>query len=218
MRSIVIALALFISPICWSTPITYVFSGYTTSIMVNNEEYDPSIPITRTDGTFVTNGHYEIEGELVFDPIAWRDGAGGSGQGQVFSWSCNTQGLTYFGAGGGFHYLTFEENSFSYLDEIPQGGYGPDVAGIKLDFDNGPFTGGPAHFPIENFIGGYFSTAVEDGKIDDELSMQGLQGVITHLQAKVVAVPLPSSLALFAGSLVLFCGVQRQASRRKRVA
>lgn len=203
MRSIVIALAFFTSTTCWAAPIKYVFSGYTTNILVSEGEYDPNVPITRADGSVVTNGYSKVTGELVFDPSAWRDGAGGKGQGEVFSWTCTTQGLTYFGAGGGFHYLEFEEGSFSYLDEIPQGGYGPDIAGVKFNFDNDPFADGPAHFPIEHFVGGTFSTAIERGWITNERTLWGLEGVITDLAVAPVPVPAPPSLLLFAGGLGL---------------
>ena len=208
MRFIVIALALCTSTACWAAPIKYIFSGYTTSITASDGNRNPNLPIAREDGAFVTNGDSKISGELVFDPSAWRDGAGGSGWGEVISWTCATEGLAYFGAGGAFHYLEFEDNSFSYLDEVPEGGYGPDVAGINLDFSNEPFADGLAHFPVEQFLGGTFFTSVEDGWISDTQTMWGVRGIITELSVAPVAVPTPSSISLLLGGLGLIIGLQ----------
>ncbi|BES71674.1 hypothetical protein RE428_26920 [Marinobacter nanhaiticus D15-8W] len=223
MRILAAILALLASTICWSTPITYSFSGYATAVRINGIDTDPSSPLVRNDGKVVTNGNTAMTGNIVFDPDAWRDGAGGSGYGQVFSWTFSTLGLTYHGESGAFHYLDFYNSRFSYSDELPLGGFEqanlPDVCNISFDFDNEPFLDGPAHFPIANFIGGHFFSALEVVEIDETRTMQGLLGVITDLSVVPQPVPGPSPLLLLStGLLLLSRGAKRKRGRFVRIA
>ncbi len=205
MRTLVLVLVFFISPLTMAAPIEYSFEGYTSSINLNTGDHDPSSPLVRDDGVVITNGDSFMSGHIVFDPDATRSGAGGSGLGEVLSWTFSTQGLTYYGEGGGFHFLTFEDSSFKYLDEVPSGGYGPDVAYLDFNFNGEPFSQGPDDFPIADFIDGSFSTSIDVAWVNDDLTMWGLEGKITDLQVEEWSVPSPSSFWIMViGLLVIW--------------
>lgn len=196
MRTLVLVLFFLISPTLMAVPIEYSFEGYTSSIILNTGNHDPSSPLVRDDGVVITNGDSFMSGHIVFDPDAIRSGAGGSGLGEVLSWTFSTQGLTYYGEGGGFHYLNFDDSSFKYLDEVPSGGYGPDVVYLDFNFNGEPFAQGPDNFPVADFIDGRFSTAIDVAWINDDLTMWGLEGKITDLQMEELTVPNPSSFSI----------------------
>ncbi|WP_286220567.1 hypothetical protein [Marinobacter apostichopi] len=203
----------FLSMACsigWAAPITYIFEGHTTGILSNVGDLDPRSALIRDDGLVITNGNAFMSGQIVFDPMATRSGAGGTGRGEVLSWAFSTLGLTYHNAGGAFHYLNFLSNSFVYADEVPLGGYGPDVVSMDLDFSGSPFAFGPDHFPIEDFIGGRFSTAIDLAWVNDSITMYGLTGVITSMRASVV--PGPSSVVTLLTGL-LFVWVRRPSKK-----
>lgn len=202
MRILTAALIFLVCPFLFATPLKYNFQGYTTSIVTDNGDYDPSAPLIRDDGSFVTNGDVFMSGYLVFDPSEVRDGPSGSGMGQVLDWSFSTQGLTYHSDGSAFHYLTYSNTSFNYLDEFPQGGYGPDIAYMGFDFRNEPFSDGPVNFPISDFIGGDFHTTIDLARVNDGLMMWGLEGKITGLEVEAWNVPGPSSFLLMAIGLL----------------
>lgn len=205
MRYIIFILLLVSSAACWATPITYHFHGVTTSIKMDGDyRSDPLQSLVSDDGLVVTNGDSVMHGKIVFDPEVWRDGAGGSGWGEVLAWEFTTEGFDYWGPGGNtgnFHYLQFDDNRFTYADELPQGGYSPDVAYLRFDFGSTALANPPNHFPIESFIGGRFFTALEypPGNYSG-LQMSGLEGVITKTWTKEVTEP--SSLLLFAIGLL----------------
>ncbi len=203
MRSFLLLLLSVLGSAAWATPITYYFEGHTTAIHSTLGDLDPLTVLARDDGLVITNGDVAMAGHIVFDPAALRSGAGGSGQGEVLNWSFSTLGLTYFNSGGAFHYLDFQDHSFGYADEIAQGGYGPDVVSMAFDFDGIPFALGPVDFPISDFIGGRFSTAIDLAWVNDELSMHGLQGVITSLRTTPVPGPA-SSLTMLTGLFLLW--------------
>lgn len=196
MRILAAALIFLISPFSTATPLKYSFQGYTSSIVTDNGDYDPSSPLIRDDGFVVTNGDSLMSGYLIFDPSAVRDGPSGTGVGQVLEWSFSTQGLNYHSEGSAFHFLTFSDTSFRYLDEFPEGGYGPDVAYMGFDFRDDPFSDGPIDFPVSDFIGGDFHTTIDLARVNDDLMMWGLEGKITDLQVEEWTVPNPSSLLI----------------------
>lgn len=196
MRTLVLVLIFFISPASMAVPIEYSFEGYTSSIILNTGDHDPSSPLVRDDGMVITNGDSFMSGHIVFDPEATRSGAGGSGLGEVLNWTFSTQGLTYYGEGGDFHFLNFDDSSFDYLDEVPSGGYGPDVVHLDFNFNGEPFAQGPDNFPVADFIDGRFSTAIDVAWINDDLTMWGLEGKITDLQVEEFTVPNPSSFSI----------------------
>lgn len=201
MRSFISVILLLISSVTWAAPITYYFEGRTTSIFSNVGDQDPLAPLVRDDGVVITNGDATMTGQIIFDPLAIRSGAGGTGQGEVLSWSFSTLGLTYEGAGGAFHFLTFLDDAFRYSDEVPSGGYGPDVVSMGFDFNGGVFTSGPDDFPVNRFVGGTFSTAIDLAMVNDVVTMYGLGGEITSMRASPV--PGPSSLLTMAAGMIL---------------
>jgi len=212
MRVIIFTLLLVSSAACWATPVTYYFHGVTNDIQTTIGRHDALVPLVRDDGIVVTNGDSVMNGEIVFDPQAWREGAGGSGWGEVLSWKYATQGLDYWGPGSDlpFHYLGFYHNRFSYLDEVPGGGYrGPDVVSLSFNFDATPFVSGPAHFPVESFIGGSFGAVNDDMWVNDDYTVYSIQGVITKMWTRQDAVPEPSSLLLLTGGLLILVGCRR---------
>lgn len=202
MRNLFFVLIITFSPLAISSPIKYSFEGYTSFINLNSGDHDPESPLIRDDGVVITNGDSFMQGHIVFDPDQVRSGAGGTGLGEVLSWSFSTQGLTYQGSGGGFHYLTFENSSFKYHDEIPTGGYGPDVAYMDFNFNGDPFALGADFFPVADFIGGKFFTSIDIAKVDDDTAMWGLEGKITDLQVDQWSVPAPSSIWIMAFGLL----------------
>ncbi|MBW4934109.1 hypothetical protein [Marinobacter sp. F4206] len=214
MRSIISILLLVAGSVCWATPITYSFEGQTTRISSNVGDQNPLTPLIRDDGVVVTNGDVSMTGQIIFDPVVTRNGAGGTGLGEVLSWSFSTQGLTYQGAGGAFHFLTFLSDSFHYADEVPTGGYGPDVVSLGFDFNGAPFSSGPDDFPVNRFIGGTFSTAIDLGVVSDVVTMYGLDGVITSM--RVESVPGPSSLLTMAAGFSLIWLRRRSLGRLQR--
>lgn len=193
MRTPVLLLAFFISTLSIAAPIEYSFEGYTSSIILNSGSHDSSSPLVRDDGVIITSGDSYMSGHIVFDPDVERSGAGGAGFGEVLSWTFSTQGLTYYGGGGGFHLLTFDDSSFKYHDEVPRGGYGPDVVYMDFNFQGEPFTLGPDILPVDDFIDGTFFTSVDLAWVRDDLTMWGLEGRITDFQ---VDVPSPSSFGI----------------------
>lgn len=203
MRILVFMLFSVISPLSISAPIEYSFEGYTSSIISNIGDYDPDSPLVRDDGVVVTNGDSFMSGHIAFDPDATRSGAGGTGLGEVLNWTFSTQGLTYYGEDGGFHLLTFDDSSFKYHDEVPSGGYGPDVAYMDFNFQGEPFAHGPVDFPVADFIGGSFFTAIDLAWVNDDLTMWGLEGKITDLQVEEWSVPNPSSFWIMVIGLFL---------------
>lgn len=202
MRNLIIFFIVCFSPISISSPIKYSFEGYTNYINLSSGNHDSDVALVRDDGFVVTNGNSSMNGHIIFDPAETRNGAGGTGLGEVLSWSFTTQGLTYHGAGGGFHYLTFNEGSFKYHDEVPEGGYGPDVASMSFNFNGEPFALGPDAFPIEDFIGGSFFTAIDLARISDDVTMYGLEGEITKLQVSEWSVPSPPAFWLMVFGLL----------------
>ncbi|MBW7470791.1 hypothetical protein QQF73_04820 [Marinobacter sp. M216] len=213
MRSIISILLLLVSSVSWAVPITYYFEGRTTRIFSNVGDQDPLAPLVRDDGVVITNGDATMTGQIVFDPAAIRSGAGGTGQGEVLSWSFSTLGLSYQGAGGAFHFLTFLDNAFRYADEVPTGGYGPDVVSMGFDFNGTPFLSGPDDFPVNRFTGGMFSTAIDLAVVNDVVTMYGLGGEITTLRA--LSVPGPSSLMTMAAGMFLIWWRRRFKNRTR---
>ncbi|MBZ2169939.1 hypothetical protein [Marinobacter sp. F4216] len=220
MRVATLIAASVFSSFCWSAPITYLFSGVTTNIVINTGDYDPSAPLVGDDSSLITSGDVTMNGQIVFDPELFRSGAGGEGLGEVLSWEFNTQGLSYAGAGGAFHYLDFSDNALSYLDEVPTGGFGPDVVTLDFEFSGTPFSLGPADFPIADFLGGTFSTAIDLASVSDEVVLYGLEGEITDIQVApgptrdLVSVSGPSSLYLMLIGLLALSGWCARQSRR----
>lgn len=192
---VLMALVFIVIPISISiaAPIKYSFEGYTNSIILNSGDHDPNAPLVRDDGVVVTSGDSLMSGNIVFDPDLGRNGAGGSGLGEVLSWTFSTQGLAYYGEGGGFHFLAFDDSYFKYHDEVPSGGYGPDVAYMDFNFQGEPFAQGPDILPVDDFLGGSFFTSIDLAWVNDDITMWGLEGKITDLQVEEWSVPSPSS-------------------------
>ncbi|SFM53607.1 hypothetical protein [Marinobacter zhejiangensis] len=187
-----------------ATPINYFFEGETRNILVSGENYAPDLPLVRSDGTVIASGHTKMTGYITLDPDAWRDGAGGSGLGQVLSWGFSTEGLDYQGGGGEFHTLLFNDSAFEYLDEAPHGGYGPDVVSLIFNFNSTPFDQGANDLPVSNFSGGSFSTGIDLAWVNDQQIMQGIEGTITKLwRAEPTPVPTPSTPILMATGLLI---------------
>lgn len=212
MRSSILVFLLLISSGCWAIPITYHFEGHTTRIFSNVGDQNPRVSLVRDDGVVITNGDAAMTGQIVFDPAAIRNGAGGTGLGEVLSWTFSTLGLTYQGAGGAFHFLSFLDNSFGYADEVPTGGYGPDVVSMGFDFSGAPFASGPSDFPVASFIGGSFSTAIDLAAVNDVITMYGIEGEITAMKA--APIPGPSSLWTMTAGLLLVWVRRRLGQRR----
>ncbi|CAN0599731.1 unnamed protein product, partial [Ectocarpus sp. 12 AP-2014] len=149
-------LALFIfmvsSTVCTATPIKYFFEGVTNTVFVNAEYSDPSVALVGEEGIPLTNGAQEMAGEILIDHdyVGFENGV--RVEGRVLAWQFETEGLTYSGGGGLLNYLTLTDSAFHYLDEVPLGGYGPDVVGMTFDFSGAPFSEGLSFLPVDNFI------------------------------------------------------------------
>jgi hypothetical protein len=177
-------------------PITYIFTGQTQTIFSSEGSYAPHDVLVGNDGSLILNGQSQVSGTITYDPDAWRSGAGGEGLSEVLHWSLNTEGRTYYSAGN-FHYLDYDSDSFFYSDEVPLGGFGPDIVNLSFNFNTNLFAGGPSDFLTEHFVDGLFSIQLEWAHTSDGVHISGLAGSIT----KLTRVPESPLISLLAGGL-----------------
>lgn len=194
-------LFLLFSSHSFAIPITYSFVGQTQTIFNNaGSPLSPSDILPGSDGKLILNGESLVFGIITYDPEVWRSGAGGVGLSDVLQWSLSTEGRTY-NSGGNFHYLDYDDNSFLYSDEVPDGGFGPDIVNLSFNFDTNLFTDGPSDFLTHHFVDGLFSIHLESAHTSDGVLISGLAGSITQL----TRVPEPTLISLLAcGWLALF--------------
>jgi hypothetical protein len=202
-------LFLLFSSHSFAIPITYSFVGQTQTIFNNaGSTFSPSDIVVGSDSRLILNGESQVFGTITYDPEALRSGAGGAGLSDVLQWSLSTEGRHYSG-GGNFHHLNYDENSFLYSDELPFGGFGPDVVNLSFNFDTGLFTDGPNDFLTDHFIDGLFSINLEWAHTSDGVLISGLAGSITKLNR------VPESPPLSLLSCVLLASLFRCLLNRK---
>lgn len=189
----VLALPLvFFSSLSSAFPITYSYSGETTSFnFVRKDNFqslpsDPSTPLIRSDGSTIFNGQTFAFGEFTLDrdtlPAPYKCGN------RDLSYRLSTEGATYSlqSGQGCTDSVIADQDTIAWHIEGPRlshsGGIDSSIQNFTFNFSNG------------EFIGGTFNLQY---MITDQL-VGGISGVINRL----VQVPEPSSIALLAVGIV----------------